>query len=530
MKNYVSIINAYMNFFVCNIYERVDESMTREYFEDIYSYGKQFDKNIEKVIYELHMPDVRVTKEEHIIIVFDAIISELRKCIRNWLKKIDVRERKIVFYLLAAFQTEFHGRIKILSEGRNFDLTQAHPLERDVLELVKNKKYVFEIKEISALDKYTLQMIFQECLMADDIQDSQVDVEVSTEMFVNIYGTALTVMGVMEKRWLLTLGFFNDPVLIIENGKMEFQEGFTYNTESYADKFERDVKQYQKTYPKKIISQLDNNFEKVYGFRVDTVKKLVESEPKLLVSKNLAVEANYISIVGEIVALSNCTIEEAENIFAYMLVDERKRIEKKSETPEKDENRIFEKCILRVGEDRYLYSQVLMGYAYFILLRKLQFNLHAKCESANAQIIHGKIKKKFEEETRICIKKYFPNVLSNVHKLDDGTTLSNEVDIIFAVKGEMYIVECKDVSFRYTPNGFLSDVKKEREFVKKMILKKQSVTENIKYFEERFEQKIKEVKGYLVYRTTNFVTENIKADKNITIVSFEEFKEILSRM
>lgn len=69
------------------------------------------------------------------------------------------------------------------------------------------------------------------------------------------------------------------------------------------------------------------------------------------------------------------------------------------------------------------------------------------------------------------IKQYCSNVLLNVHKLDDGAVLSNEVDVMFAMNGNLYIVECKDVTFRYTPNGFIADVRKEREFVKDMIAK-----------------------------------------------------------
>ena len=232
----------------------------------------------------------------------------------------------------------------------------------------------------------------------------------------------------------------------------------------------------------------------------------------------------------EIMLTSNCTMEEAESIFAYMIVDETKKVGKLSESPEKDNNRIFEKCIMKVGEDRYLFSHILIGYAYLILLRKLEFNLLEKCEGLNSKIIDKKIKKKFEEETQLYIEQYCPNVLSNIHKLDNGATLSNEIDIMFAIDGNLYIVECKDVTFRYTPNGFMADVRKEREFIKDMISKKKSVIDNITYFEEKFERKINEVKGYLVYRTANFVTEMVKGDKEIKIMSFEELKKTLSQM
>lgn len=81
-----------------------------------------------------------------------------------------------------------------------------------------------------------------------------------------------------------------------------------------------------------------------------------------------------------------------------MLVDESKEVEKLSESPEKDNNRLFEKCILRVGKDRYLYSHILIGYAYLILLRKLEFNLLEKCERLNAPIIDKNIKRNLKKK------------------------------------------------------------------------------------------------------------------------------------
>lgn len=530
MTDYTEIVNAYMKFFACHLLESVDDTKTKMYFEDIYSFKKQFHKNIEKCIYELHIPDINSTKEKDILALLDAVISSLRNKIRNQLKEIDSRERKNIFYMLAAFQAEFHGRVNVIADGADLDLTSAHPLERCILELAKNKEYIFEIKAICAIDKYTLQMIFQECLMAQHIQEGLMGIEMSTEIFAEIYGNALTVIELIGKRWMLLLGVLNNPTLKIANGRVDFQEGFVYDMEKYVSKFETDTRQYQNSYPENVRKLLDNNFQKMYGFRVDTLEKMAGSMPKLFVNNNLVTESNYATIVKEIMLTSNCMLGEAEKIFAYMLVDESKEVEKLSESPEKDNNRLFEKCILRVGKDRYLYSHILIGYAYLILLRKLEFNLLEKCERLNAPIIDKNIKKKFEEETQLYIKQYCSNVLLNVHKLDDGAVLSNEVDVMFAMNGNLYIVECKDVTFRYTPNGFIADVRKEREFVKDMIAKRKSVIDNITYFERKFEQKINEVKGYLVYRTTNFVTETVKEDKNVVLVSFEKFKRMLSRM
>ncbi len=531
MKDYTEIINVYMNFFACHLLEYVEDTKTKMYFEDIYSFKKQFNKNVEKCIYELHIPDIDSIKEEDSLVLIDAIIRQLRNKIRFYLKKIDSRESKLIFYVLAAFQAEFHGRINMIIEGGTLNLYGAHPLEKAVLELAMNKKYVYEIREIYACDKYVLEMLLQECLMAQHIKEPPMDTVMSIENFVEIYGIGLTVMALISKRWLIALKVNNNQKMKIENGKVYFQDEYSYGgSEKYMSKFEADMKQYEETYPSYVIQLLDNNFQKMYGFSVMTIKKIAGSMPKLFTNNDLATESNYATIIGEIMLAANCKLEEAERIFAYLLIDDNKEVIKSMESPEKDANRIFEKCILKVGKDRYLYSNVLLGYAYFILLRKLEFNLLEKCAEPNAKIIDKKIKKRFEEETGAYIKQYCSDVLLNVHGLDNGGILSNEVDVIFATKGTLYIVECKDVTFRYTPNGFMADMRKEREFIKKMDLKKESVMDNITYFEEKFDQKIDAVKSYLVYRTANFVTERVKVDKDVTLISFEDFKKVIRQL
>lgn len=211
-------------------------------------------------------------------------------------------------------------------------------------------------------------------------------------------------------------------------------------------------------------------------------------------------------------------------MFTYLCIDESKINKKRYDSPEKDENRIFEKCILRIDEDRYLYSQVLMGYAYRILERKLMFNMLPECKGVNERIVRKKIKEKFVEETEQYIKQYYIKTLRNVHKLDNGNVLSNEVDVMYVQRKVLYVVECKDVSFRFTPTGFAADMLKEREFIQKLHKKIESVKQNIEYFEDVFGQKIEMIEGCLVYRTANFVTETIKNDEGIDIVSAEQFK------
>lgn len=114
---------------------------------------------------------------------------------------------------------------------------------------------------------------------------------------------------------MLLLGVLNNPTLKIANGRVDFQEGFVYDMEKYVSKFETDTRQYQNSYPENVRKLLDNNFQKMYGFRVDTLEKMAGSMPKLFVNNNLVTESNYATIVKEIMLTSNCMLGEAEKFL-----------------------------------------------------------------------------------------------------------------------------------------------------------------------------------------------------------------------
>lgn len=405
----------------------------------------------------------------------------------------------------------------------SLDLKNAHPLERTILYLVKKQMYAHQIRGICAIDKYAVQLIFQECT-GEQMKCGNQKCQINVDAFCDIFGCALTIIELMNTRSFLQMGVFESPMIQIDSGNLKFEGEIDYNTEQYVDKCETDMMQYEMSFPESVKGLLDNNFYKVYGFKIDMIRKIVASKPALLTGDNLATESNYATIVGEFVITLKCTTEEAEKIFSYLCIDESKKNEKRYAFPERDENRIFEKCILQIDKDRYLYSQVLMGYAYKILERKLIFNLLEECKGLNERIIRKKVKGKFEEEIEQFIKQHNVKVLRNVHRLDNGNVLSNEVDVMYVKRGMLNVIECKDVSFRFTPTGFAADVSKEREFICKLQKKMESVQQNVGYFEEIFDQSIENVEGCLVYRTANFVTEIMKHDKGIDIMSADQFK------
>lgn len=525
MQKYDEIINSYMKFFWCHLLEYMGIGDSGLYFDSTYSYLKHYEKNMNEAIYGLYMPDIYSENVKDIVIFYNSAIDYLRNNLRKELQILNKQERKKVFYVLAAYQAEFHGTVNLINAGVNVDLNNAHPLEIEILQLVKNQICIYDIRGLCAIDKNTVQLILQECIGEEQVQNDNKASIVSVNSFCKIYGCALTIIELMGKRSLLQMRVFKSPTLQIDNGNIKFKGEVEYNMEQYVNRCETDMIHYETLFPESVKSLLDNNFYKSYGFKIDMVKIIASSSPVLLTSNNLVTESDYATIIYEFVMTLKCSIDEAEKIFDYLCIDENKKYQRRYDSPEKDENRIFEKCILKIDEDRYLYSQVLMQYAYVILERKLMFNMLERCKGVNERIIRKKIKEKFVEEMELYIKQHNIKALRNIHKLGNGKVLSNEVDVIYVQRKVLYVVECKDVSFRFTPSGFAADMSKEREFIQKLHKKIESVKFNIEYFEKVFNQTIERIEGCLVYRTSNFVTEIMKSDKGIDIVSAKQFKK-----
>lgn len=527
MQDFSVIIDIYMKFFSCRLLECVDGTYQRDYFDDIYSFEKNFQKEIQYYLYEEHMPDIFCSSKKDIVKLYDSIIGFLRRKLRNILEMINGKELRKILYILSAYQAEFHGRVNLKISGKGDDLNTIHPLERMILELTKNINGTSIIQNICAMDKNVIQLIIQENFM---IVNTNEQGSINSEIFITIYGCALVIVELIGIRWLIDSGIYNKPVLSINNGEMQLRGEYNVDIAEFQNKLARDIITYEKNYPQDVKRFLDNNFYKMYGFHITTLEKIVSSPPQILPDKNLSTESNYESIIMEFIMSAQCSIEEGGKIFEYLCINDSKIIEKLSLPPDRDDNRIFEKCIMKIDENRFLYSHVLIGYAYSILLRKLEFNLLEGCRRLNAEIIDKKVKKKFEYETVSFVSLYFPNVMSNVHKLSNGKSLSNEVDAIFVCDHKLFLVECKDVSFQYTPYGFMGDLSDARKYIKKINRKKKSVIDNVDYFEEYYGTGIQEVRSFLVYRTANIVTEMIDEESDTDIMSFEQFKDEMKKL
>ena len=97
MENYDAIINTYLNFFGCHLLESCETENSRICYDSIYSYLKNYDKNMKEVIYELHIPDLYTEKPKDIIVFYKSAIDCLRNKLRKELYSLDLMERKKYF-------------------------------------------------------------------------------------------------------------------------------------------------------------------------------------------------------------------------------------------------------------------------------------------------------------------------------------------------------------------------------------------------------------------------------------------------
>lgn len=522
------IKNIYLNFYVGRLFEGFGVNISSN-IDDMYKLSTVLKKYIEKYIYDSHIPDVLIYSKKDALVFLDATISYLRKKLRMKIAQQDIKELRKELFLLAAYEVEFHSRINELIDGGATEFVGKHEIENIVFSLAKNKKCVYQLRGLNAEDNNAIQLLIQECMTLNNIYCE--GGQLSQYIFIEMYQIAISLTNLIGMRWLVDVQNNNNAYFSITDGKIEFKEDLQWNNEEFVRRMEIDVEEYEKTYPKNIIKILDNNFYKSYGFKIESLGKIASSMPIYMDNNTYVTVSNYETIIQEISMVAQCERNEANNLFEFLCLKEYDNRLKDNHLPEKDSNRVFEKCIMQHGDDLYLYSYIMIGFAYIILSRKLKFNLIDGCKKSNSKIIEKKIKNEFEKTVYNKLKSLYKVTLYDQHKLDNGVVLPRQIDVIYYDDcGEtLYVVECKDIAFKFTPLGIKTDVKKEKEFIG--ILKENitNIKNNKAYFETKYGIKVSCVKGRIVYRTTNYITEKEQNYDDIDILSYKQLKEVIEK-
>lgn len=98
MKDYNYIINSYMKFFCCHLLEYCGIEDSGMCFDSVYSYLKNYEKNMKEVVYELHMPDICSKNVKDIVAFYNSAIDYLREKLRKKLQILDAKEKKLFIY------------------------------------------------------------------------------------------------------------------------------------------------------------------------------------------------------------------------------------------------------------------------------------------------------------------------------------------------------------------------------------------------------------------------------------------------
>ncbi|HDF2686657.1 TPA: NERD domain-containing protein, partial [Clostridioides difficile] len=170
-------------------------------------------------------------------------------------------------------------------------------------------------------------------------------------------------------------------------------------------------------------------------------------------------------------------------------------------------------------------------HSYEILIRKLVYNLLPKCKKINSKIIEREIKNNLVIDCSNILKKYTNKIIINAHKVyinnEKIITLSNEIDLIAVVTKKLFIIECKDIYYKFTPYGFKCDINKTYSFISKMEKKYKSVLENKQNLEIKFGCEIEEIQPIIVFKTYNMAINSKLNNNRIKIINFNGLEKLI---
>lgn len=525
MEQYKGIIETYLKFFECNLLEELNGDADLIFYSDVYNSRKSFEKNVRYCLREMMLSNLHLNNKNDIVFLYGEIIKVLRRKIMKEISVLVEGEVKELFYLLAAYQAEFHMRLAQDYSEDKIPRRTGHEMESGILKVLNGRKHSTAVNTVCATHKNSLQLLTQICFSVETFGTERINYE----KFINLFSCALNVSELIETRWMVKGELIKNAVVDIKDECMKLEGDYFVDFESFMNKAQKDMKNYEINFPQDVRKIIEKNFYREYGFKIETLERVIHYMPEICSSDSLVMAFKYEDLIEGYKIASGCSNDEAVKMLEFLCIEHRADSIKELIPPMKDDNRIFEKCIVRAGE-LYLYSHVLVIYACDILKRKLAFNTLDRCRKVNSNIIEKRVKNAFEVETAKYVAKFFGKVMSDVHKLDNGKTLSNQTDVIFYNDGCLYIVECKDISFQYTPYGFIGDLGETKEFLNKMEKRKKSILDNKDFFEKCFGGEINSTCTLVVYKCANIVTEVQRERQGTLFMSFSDFQRMIEEM
>ena len=475
---------------------------------------------------------------KNIVTFYNRLIAEVIRELVTEIRAFNpIRVFEIV-YCIAGYMAEFHTRINMVLYG-DFPLEQLtiNDDERLLLETIINcppeSRYNIEI--IKGTDKMIAQYLTPLILGSSD-NITRVTEEFTSVAFVKLFSLTGIAVKLIADREIATGVLPNEMGVKIRDGTIE-----RFTTYEFYFKFVQEVTTMREDYdmPDDVRRELYENFTRVYGFMPTTVERLLMT----LHDRNL--DESVCSIIPLdlfkqlVTDLAKVSIEEAEEFLYYFSMGSSDRENSLYLSPEKLEKRLWENPLVLFGSDPdnlfVFFSVPLMADAYRILQHKLQYNLIPGCASLSSKTVETVIKNSLVEEVvhALIEHAYDPvwrnfqdaNIETNagVHRLH----LLGEVDVLGAIDSTLLIIECKDLSPRFTSAGIRADTEKTRNYVTTMVQKVGDIKSNLTDLEVLLGRKVSKIVPLIVFRHPTAAESLLPAVSEVRILSFKEFKSRL---
>lgn len=503
-----------------------------------YLITSEFDRMTSDKLQVLNMLDVELSDRSSINYLYNYLIDETVEEIRTVIRNYNTVELFHVLYGLAAYMSEFHNHIDMVVYGAYpvSELSIGH-LEKTLLESILNHPIEFRhnMEIVKGTDKVILQYLAPLILTTSMTESHHFFLAPDIVFKLIILG------GVAVK--LIADREIATSKLAPENAVVKIQDGIIQPATDIYMRFSKFIERHvsrQQIYdvPDKVLSILVRNFEHCFGFSPDTLQSFVTEVNSRGLDNSITIIVALDQLIKMIVDFTRVTVEEAQNFVQYFSLAPPSDKRFIFQSPEQYDTRLWEHPLVMYGDESTVFvliSVPLLLDAFRILMHKIKYNLIPECAGRSADVIEKKIKNQLVLDAKNILETYDgSNVIVNVQDLvvqEPNKTkrvhLEREVDVLCCINNTLFVLECKDISGKFTAAGFRVDSNKVSKFVANMRKKIHEIESKLQDINTYFARHIDRIIPIIVFRNPNLAMVASDEDK-VTLISIDELDSTIT--
>ncbi|MTI67142.1 MAG: hypothetical protein FH753_11175 [Firmicutes bacterium] len=499
-----------------------------------------YDNKIEDILSKINIPDMKLESNYDIKQLYDLLIENVLSEIKTNLCKYNKTLIHLGLYNLASYMAELHGRINMIFNNK-FEIPNIDKMntkEFYILKLIELAKiYNNNLSIVSAIigtDKVIIQHMFS-ILPTIKFQNSKT---ISMNGIKEVYKLVYILTRLISEKDLVTSKFIRDNIVEIKDNKIVLSKEMIKNIRNLNTDMLINERTVDTDYiTDDILAKLDRGLQKGVGFSIYTLKRYISNINKSIKDGDLSTLVDRRVLLTSISNDTGCSLEEASNVIEYLSIEEYENNDVKKSV-DRLNKRLFESPLVELnisGYKQYLLSYPLLIYSYEVLWKKLVYNLISECKTYNSEFIDKQIKnelvkniKKIIDSKGILgydnIKKFYVEIEGKRKEIN----LNREIDVLWVKDNTLYLVECKDIYYKFTGLGFKNDIYSAIKYIN--IIKKNEkelLGDKKKYIEKLFETEIFSIKPILVYRRPNAIMNSNIDKRGVDTYTIQEFKKLI---